>query len=133
MPGFKPTSIVSAERRRGPRRRFRQPTGVLLRGTGVDDGWSCQATLLNLSIGGLACRVPDSDSERAGPLRIGQTVRAVFRPSASTPTFDLNGRIVNITQGGTPNLLVLGLEFVADRSLEASRAGLHDVLYMNDQ
>lgn len=133
MPELKPTTIAPADRRRSPRRRFRQPTGILLRGTGVDDGWRCQATLLNLSMDGLACRVPDSDCERGGPLRIGQTVRAVFRPHASSPAFDLNGRIVAITQGGTPNLLVLGLEFIADQSLEASRPGLQDVLDMNNQ
>ena len=129
----KPTTITSVERRRSPRRRLRQPTGVLLRETSVEDGWHCQATLLNLSTGGLACRVPDSDRDGTGRLSVGQAVRVELRPSVSSPTLDLNGRIVTITQGGTPNHLVLGLEFIADQSLEVSRPRLQDVLNMNDQ
>ncbi len=81
--------------------------------------------MLNLSPDGIACRVPQQD---AGPLEIGQTVHVAFRLGGSTSVFDLTAGINNITRGGTPGQLVVGLEFMVGQRLEAGRAALREVL-----
>jgi len=126
---LKPLTITSAERRRSPRRRLRKPTDVALQGSEPDDGWHCTAAMLNLSPEGIACRIPAQDADL---LHIGQTLQVSFQLHASAPTLDLNGRIISITQGGTPNHLVVGLEFIMDRRLKASRATLWDALETTD-
>lgn len=121
----KPVTITLVDRRRSPRRRLREPAEVLLRATDVNDAWQCKAMMLNLSLDGVACRISEAS---AGPLHTGRTIRVMLRLDASSPAFELNGEVINITQGGTPNHLVVGLEFVADEQLKASRTRLREAL-----
>lgn len=126
---LRPTTISLAERRRSPRRRLRRPSDVALQASGPNDGWHCTAAMLNLSPEGIACRIPAQDAEL---LHIGQTLRADFRLDPSAPALALNARIVSITKGGTLDHLVVGLEFIVDRTLEASRATLREALETTD-
>ena len=126
---LRPTTIALTERRRSPRRRLRRPTDVTLQAVGSKEGWHCTAAMLNLSLEGIACRMPVQD---AGLLHIGQTLRAHFRLAPSGPALALNARIVSITKGGTLNHLVIGLEFIVDRTLDASRTTLRDALEITD-
>ena len=122
---LKPATITLAERRRSLRRRLRKPTEVALQASGPDDRWHCTAAMLNLSLEGIACRICAQNAELVD---IGQTLRVGFQLDASAPALDLNGRIISITQGGTPDHLVVGLVFIVDRRLEASRATLRKAL-----
>lgn len=126
---LRPTTISLAERRRSPRRRLRRPTDVVLQAGGPDHGLRCTAAMLNLSVEGIACRVPAQDAEL---MHIGQTLRAEFRLDPSAAALTLNARIVSIIKGGTLNQLVVGLEFIVDRTLEASWAALQEALEITD-
>ncbi|MGB2985583.1 MAG: PilZ domain-containing protein [Phycisphaerae bacterium] len=125
----KPDSITPAERRRSPRRQLHEPTEVILRPAGDGDESHGPGAMLNLSPDGIACRIPIPGTEA---LAIGQTLRVEFRLGASSRAFHLNGRISNITQGGTINHLVVGLEFIADERLTASRERLRKALETTD-
>jgi len=134
---MKPTTIALMERRRSPRRRFRLPAELMLQEAAEDSRWWCRAALFNLSVDGIACRVAESVAGPSGPVEIGRTLRVIFRLAGASASFELDARVVTITEGGTPDSLVLGLEFVADRRLEISRPRLRDALIsdgvMNDQ
>lgn len=120
-----PDAVLLAERRRSPRQRFHGPCDVALyAGDALAESF-CEAAMLNLSTEGIACRVP---TQQAGLLRIGQIVRVVFRLDRSTPEFDLHGRVTNITEGGTAERMVVGLEFVADESSGEDRQRLEEAL-----
>ncbi len=122
---LKPGTIFQVERRRSPRRRLHERTTVILRTDGVDEEWRCAAAMLNLSPDGIACRVLQQDAEL---LEIGQIVRVEFRLSGTSPVFDPAASISNITHGGTPGKLVVGLEFIADQRLEKMRGELRATL-----
>ncbi len=122
---LRPDTITSADRRRSPRRLLRQATIVSLRSHEADEGWHCDAVMLNLSPDGLACRMPE---QHAGALHFDQTIRVTFRLGRSSQLFDLTGRISNITRGATPGQLVVGLEFAADQHSEENQAELRRVL-----
>jgi hypothetical protein len=121
----KPDAILIADRRRSPRRRLRRPTTVSLHNTGTEREWCSEAVMLNLSAEGVACRLAGHDSLA---LKINQTARVLFTLGASSTMFDLTGRVTNITQGGTPGHVVVGLAFVADEKLEQNRTRLRQVL-----
>ena len=121
----KPATITLVDRRRSPRRRLHEPAEILLRVPDINETWQCKAAMLNLSLDGVACRIPKTN---AGSLDTGHIVRISLRLDASSDAFELDGQIINITQGGTPDHLVVGLKFVADEKLEASRAEIRDAL-----
>lgn len=130
---FKPPTIARAERRRSPRRRLRRPTKVALRDTGVDsrpEATACDGSLLNVSTEGLACRMREKE---AATLRIGQDLRVTFDLGAPSSAFDLKARVINITQGGTPDHLVLGLEFIVDQSVAADRRRLREASNVKEE
>jgi hypothetical protein len=121
----RPRIINRIERRRSPRRRFEEPTEVVLRpmnGSGEPCG---RGKLLNLSPEGLACRVPEAIARE---LTVGQVLQVAFLVGPSPDVFDLNARVVNITEGGTQGQFVIGLEFVTDDRLEAGGDRLRKTL-----
>ena len=61
-------------------------------------------------------------------MKVGQTTRVLFSLGASATAFDLTGRVTNITRGGTPGHVVVGLAFVADRNLEENQTRLRQAL-----
>ncbi len=125
---FKPDTLWLADRRRSPRRRLQRPTEVVLRATGAEVRWRCKAAMLNLSADGIACRIPAAD---AASLGVGQTLLAAFRVDDSSPDFILQARITNLTEGGTVDQMVIGLEFIADASLMANQIRLRKALEQN--
>lgn len=120
-----PTSAVREERRRSPRRRLKEAADIVLHENRVQAQWRCRASLLNLSADGLACRVPCDD---AGELRVGQTVCVMLRPAGVATGFDLEARVSNFTEAGTPDHWIVGLEFVQDTTPPGSRARLEELL-----
>lgn len=122
---YRPDAVLLAERRRSPRQRFHGPCDVALyAGDALAESF-CEAAMLNLSTEGIACRVA---MQQARLLNIGQIVRVVFRLDRSTTEFDLHGRVTNITEGGTAERMVVGLEFVANERLGKDRQRLEEAL-----
>jgi hypothetical protein len=122
-----PTTMTAIERRRHRRRQFQKPTEVTLRATTGAERWNGRAALLNLSADGIACRVREEDIVHTP---IGTILRLVFRLGHDFKEFDLTGRVINVTQAGSPHHAVIGMAFVDDSSLasaeEALRAALED-------
>ena len=81
--------------------------------------------LLNLSPEGIACRVPEASAKE---LTMGQVLQVAFVVGPSPDVFDLNARVVNVTEGGTRGQFVIGLEFVTDDRLEAGGDRLRKTL-----
>ena len=117
----RPITIAPMDRRRSQRRRLREPADVVLNAVGEHEGWRCGAVLLNVSPDGIACRIPQQDGRLPS---LGDTLRAEFSLDGSPFSYALTGRVVNVTQGGTPGHLVMGLEFVIDSESEAVRTRL---------
>ena len=125
---LRPTTIVLVDRRRSRRRNFMAPTEIILRplsGRRTPDVWSCNATLLNLSVDGFACRVRESDAEGVA---VGREIRAHFRVGTPVQEFALTSRVINRTQAGTAGHAVLGMEFVSEARLSDHRKRLRTVL-----
>jgi hypothetical protein len=104
----RPRTVILRERRRSPRRRLHRPTDVILAPAGGTTDWHCQAAMLNVSPEGLACRVPNDQIES---MVVGGTLRVSFRLERSDAEFNLAARVSNVTEGGTPGYVVVGLEF----------------------
>jgi hypothetical protein len=124
---IQPTTMTVIERRRHRRRQFQKPTEVTLRATTGAERWNGRAALLNLSTDGIACRVREEDARHTG---VGTILRLVFCAGPGLKEFNLAGRVINVTQAGSPRHAVIGMAFVDDSSLasaeEALRAALED-------
>ncbi len=118
-------TAVALDRRRSLRRHLQSTIPVRLRGIGDEMDWQCEAKLLNLSLSGMACRVVN---ERIGALCENQTLEAVFRLAGCPAAFHLRTRITNITPAGSPQHVILGLEFVEDDRFLACRSKLHEAV-----
>ncbi len=121
----RPLSILVVDRRRSPRRCLRQRCDVALHGTGPSSDWRCLAAMLNLSPDGVACRLPERDAQ---PVELGEILRLDFRPGGEVEKFRLRGRVVSMTPGGTPEHVLLGMQFIDDDYLESAKARLLAVL-----
>ncbi len=97
------------ERRSSRRRLLRGSVKVEIRTGGSSYTGLATATMLNLSESGVACRVPWDEVDR---LRTGESIRVLFRLHDTDESFDLPARIINITQAGTPDTCVIGMEFL---------------------
>ncbi len=117
----RPDWVSTADRRRSPRRRLRQAAEVVLRSVEAKDEPGHVATMLNVSSDGIAIRTAAPDAKT---LVIGSDARVSFNLGTSARPFELTVRVVNITPAGTPDQVVVGLEFVADAALESCRDGL---------
>jgi len=121
----KPERMTLADRRRSPRRRFRGKTQVSLTGAEADVDRHAQAVMLNLSTEGIACLLAEHE---AAHLRIGHALSLAFCVGASATPFTLNAHVSNITEGGTPGQVVVGLAFIADGQLAGQRNKLQQAL-----
>ena len=101
------------------------------------DDWQSHAAMLNLSVRGVACRVRKPRRDRQGAfIRIGQTLAVNFRipvepgsqPGCDAEPFRLHGRVVSITPGHAPDHVVVGIEFLDDGDLAATKSRLQTVL-----
>lgn len=122
----KPKKIFLVERRRTIRRRLRQPTVVHLYNKKDDTKWEIRATMLNTSEHGLACRM---DTQGVAALSVGQMIEVEFRLGGEAESFRLITKVVNITDGGSENQSVLGVEFVEHPQFETEHQRLHDALH----
>ncbi len=106
----RPQVLSAIERRRSPRKSLYAPSEVVL---SLVSGppFSCNSILLNLSAEGVACRLSAVDAER---FCTGSKVRARFRVDGESDAFDLLCRVINETQGGTLDTLVLGMTFAGE-------------------
>lgn len=119
----RPATIVQVERRRS--RRCPVPTTEITLSAPGSGSWRCPATILNLSADGCACRVPVVGTEAAD---VGRVLRAEFQVGDPPETFDLECHVVNRTPGGTPEHVLLGVEFVDKPGLRPQRARLQAAL-----
>ncbi len=117
----RPESISAVDRRRTRRRRLRPHTKVTLQSDSAAGQRSFEATLLNLSAGGLACRVRASETTH---LVEGAMVRAAFELGTPPQEFDFAARVTGRTEAGTPDQAVLGLEFLDNGDSGSQRGHL---------
>lgn len=104
-----PTAMSVIERRKSRRRRFHGPSEVTLRAIGGTEPWHGRARLLNLSADGIACKVREEDTPRT---TTGRRFHVLFRLDGSRHEFNLIGRVVNVTRGGSLDHAVVGMQFV---------------------
>lgn len=121
----KPDTICLVERRRAVRRRLRQPTVVHLTSDESGDDWSGRATMLNASEHGLACRIVVQD---ATPLTQGRVLQVEFRLGGESDPFKMKAKIVNMTDGGSEDHVVLGMEFTEGYEFDMERDRLRNAL-----
>ena len=122
---LRPASVSVVDRRRSRRRRFREGSAVTLRATPDGAAWSCTATMLNLSVHGIACRVRAEDAKFA---RIGRMLGVTFQVGTPPQDFNLTSRVITNIRAGTPEQAVLGMEFVNQPGLEVDGARLQAAL-----
>lgn len=120
-----PARIEIVERRRVGRRPLRDASRVRLELTDRRGDHDFSASLMNVSPHGLACRLatPEADT-----LSVGARLVSVFSLEPNDQTFALPGRIVNITQGGTPGQAIIGIEFTGDEVSPAQEEALSAAL-----
>lgn len=121
----RPTTLTALDRRRSRRRNLRPPSTVVLRLPDERDAWRCAASILNVSADGLACLLENADAQR---VPVGRNIVTEFQVNALEETFQMTGRVVNSTRAGTPEHVVLGVEFLAEEASTPRRVRLRDVL-----
>lgn len=119
-------AIVVLERRRSRRRHLRKPAEVALRYDGTGNGWHGTGDMLNLGADGVAVRLLRRDLPEA--VTTGQTLRISFQPGDEGLEFDWACRVVNVTEGATPDHSVVGLEFIGDARSKPERERLLAVI-----
>jgi len=119
-----PETIAVIERRRSPRRRLHESTPVEIHVPTAEGELRIQASLMNASERGLACRVPARQAVR---LSEGQFLWIHFQIPPSDDTFHLDGQAVSITRG-TPDHAVLGVQFLNGDKWNACMERLREAL-----
>lgn len=114
-----------ADRRRVRRRRLQRPASVTIRATSGGDVPTVEATLLNLSEHGLACRLETGQAERLPTDRL---LAATFRLPIASRGFVCPARVVNSTPCGDPGRSIVGMEFVFSDEQDAERRRLRRAL-----
>lgn len=117
----KPSRLTLADRRRSERRRLKQRATVSLQIGEQDGAWTIQGAMLNLSAEGIACRIAREDALR---MAVGCVVLVRFVLQEAGRPFEWSARVTNITEGGTADRTVVGLEFIFDHRGEVDRARL---------
>lgn len=105
----RPIGVTKVERRRSPRRGLREPVRLRIRSDRAGHALDEWASLLNLSADGLACRI----SSNAAVGTIDDVLRVSFALDHPDARFDLRARVINVTQGASDDISILGLEFLS--------------------
>lgn len=125
----KPDTLVRTERRRSPRRCLREPARVGIRHGDVSRADEIRGSLLNLSLHGLACRIP---SPAVAAFAIDEILHVSFDLGQQMPGLDLTARVTNITEGSSSDQVILGFEFLPAQMSDSSRRRLLQALAETD-
>lgn len=120
----RPTNVSVLDRRRSRRRDLRSASSVTLRRIGGKGHWSCRAPILNVSPDGLACRADMSDAQQ---IPVGTDVVSEFQVESEEEAFQFSGCVVNSTRAGSPDQVVLGIEFLPNESSTLERERLRQL------
>lgn len=122
----KPTHLQVVQRRRYRRRGLRENTAVRI--TAAENGHreAAEAALLNIGIGGLACRTDQADADS---FPIEAAIEVSFTLSESERPFELIGHVRGKTRGARPEHVILAVEFAAAHVPPDEIERLSHVLY----
>ena len=124
----RPAHLHVIQRRRYQRRRLRGRTRVWITPGGCEDQRALEATLLNISTGGLACRM---DQAGADLCAIEHPVHLEFTIADCEETFHMPAHGRSKTPGASPGQVIFSLEFARGAETETQRERLADALYAN--
>ena len=124
----RPTCLHVIQRRRYQRRRLQSQTPVRITPVGRENQPALEATLLNVSTGGLACRVDQACADLCG---IEHQVNLEFNIADCEETFRMPAHSRSKTPGASPGQVILSLEFAPGAETEAQHERLADALYAN--
>lgn len=126
----KPAVVQVLQRRRFWRARLAPSTTVRLTLRGAGRRATGEATLLNLSSEGLACRLPEAV---AAGIRTGQRIDATFDLPDSAVPFAFPGTVKNKTLGAD-DAVIIGVQFDIedDEAALAMQNSLRDGLYQRE-
>ncbi len=124
----KPTHLHVVQRRRYQRRDLHGRTPVRITPTGCEDRPALEATLLNISTGGLACRTDRTSAEMCGA---DSPVKVEFTVADCAEVFHMPAQIRGKTPGASGGQIIISLEFASGTETEAQREKLADALYSN--
>lgn len=122
----RPARLNVVQRRRYQRRSLQSNSAVSIQPTDRAGEPSVQATLLNVSTGGLACRIDRESSELFSRER---PVRLQFSIANSEETFQVPARVRGKVPAADERQMILSFEFVPGAEQERDR--LSDALYCN--
>ncbi|MCP4591000.1 MAG: hypothetical protein GY842_09665 [bacterium] len=122
-----PPHLWVIQRRKYQRRDLRDDTPVRITAA-ASSGSDAVAALLNISTGGLACRVSRSDADLWA---IGEQLDLEFSVADCPDTFCFPAYLHSKTAGATAGQTILSLEFAPGNALDAQREKLATALYRN--
>jgi len=120
----RPTVLTPAERRRSNRKSFRLGARVELRRVGTLGGRGQVGELLNLSVGGLSCRVPRTQADR---FQVDAGVQLRLAVVNGDPVLELPGRVCSVTHSADAKYTLLGIMFLEGDELQAARPSLDNL------
>jgi len=111
----RPSHLQIIQRRRFWRARVQDSSPVLITRTDAGDaeGWSCRASMMNVSADGLACLAGLNDADAT---TIGQRLRIVVRVSKTEEPLTLDAVLKSKTAAATRGQAILGFQFDLDPS-----------------
>jgi c-di-GMP-binding flagellar brake protein YcgR len=124
----KPVHLHVIQRRRFGRRDLRSRTAVRITPMNAEDRPPVEGSLLNISAGGMACRV---DSATGADCSVGSCALVEFALAECHQPFHLPVQVRGHTPGASNQRVILSLEFVRSIETEADRARLAEALYFD--
>jgi len=124
----KPTHLHVLQRRRHHRRDLRSDTPVRITPDGCENRPALEAALLNISTGGLACRI---DQTGADTCRIEHPVTLEFGVADCDEVFRMPAQVCGKTPGAEKGQIILSVEFASGAETEIQRERLSAALYHN--
>ncbi len=91
------------------------PVRVLRRNSGSEAPWHCEARMMNLSVGGLACLANRADVDEVA---VGDHVHVEFYVAGETEAFEFPAVVQNKTPAAHANSIVLGCQLDTDGESE---------------
>ncbi|MHC4089920.1 MAG: PilZ domain-containing protein, partial [Planctomycetota bacterium] len=106
----RPDGLQVVQRRHFWRATVQDSSPVVLSRPGAEDEacWSCAASMMNLSVAGLACL---AERSAADATEVGEQVRIMFRVRRSDEPFVVDSMLRSKTPAGTDGMIILGFEF----------------------